>query len=126
MESSRRAVLAAGLALTASGCAVYGKQPANTDETVIGKASEVPVGGAKIFGDVVVSQPAAGQFQALTAICTHQGCKVSGIEGAELSCPCHGSRFNLRDGSVAQGPATQALAAVKIKLSGENLVRLPD
>ena len=28
------------------------------------------------------------------------------LDGLEVVCACHGSRFDLRDGSVKQGPAT--------------------
>lgn len=40
--------------------------------------------------------------------CSHRGCSLSGgeVEGEVVTCPCHGSRFSLRDGSVRRGPAT--------------------
>ncbi|GAA3199585.1 Rieske (2Fe-2S) protein [Actinocorallia longicatena] len=131
METERRAVLAAGVVGAvgaASGCAVYGKKTAATAETVLGKVADVPVGGSKIFTKekVIVSQPTAGTFTALSAICTHQGCPVDKIEGTKVTCPCHGSAFNLADGSVARSPATAPLAPAKVKVSGEDLILLPD
>jgi hypothetical protein len=51
---------------------------AGTAKTV--NASEVPVGGAAIVGDVVVSQPTAGSYKAFSAVCTHQNCLVSRVE----------------------------------------------
>lgn len=130
-ESSRRALLTtgvAGLALTATGCSVYGKkQPAAADPgagTVIGKAADVPVGGSKVFPEakVIVSQPSAGQYVAFSAVCTHQGCTVNRIDGAEAVCPCHGSKFKVADGSVANGPASSPLSSVTVKVSGDDLV----
>ncbi|MFD0634992.1 Rieske (2Fe-2S) protein [Catenulispora yoronensis] len=79
----------------------------------------MPVGGGAILADrqIVLSQPTAGTFKAFTAVCTHQGCTVSSIDKGLISCPCHGSRFHLADGSVANGPATQPLAPVAIKVA---------
>ena len=46
-------------------------------------------------------------FYAIIAICTHLGCTPR-LEGDELACPCHGSRF-ARDGTVLAAPATRPL-----------------
>ena len=52
----------------------------------IGPTSDVPVGGGKIFTaeKVVVTQPTAGDFKGFSAVCTHQGCPVSKIEGEDI------------------------------------------
>jgi len=89
----------------------------------IGKTSEVPVGGAKIFKaeKVVVSQPSKGEFKAFSTVCTHQGCPITKIDGEEIECNCHGSRFAVADGSVANGPATKPLKELKVTAKGEDL-----
>jgi nitrite reductase/ring-hydroxylating ferredoxin subunit/uncharacterized membrane protein len=40
--------------------------------------------------------------------CSHRGCSLSEgeIEGHVITCGCHGSQFDVRDGSVLRGPAT--------------------
>ncbi|HEX8918199.1 MAG TPA: Rieske 2Fe-2S domain-containing protein [Chloroflexota bacterium] len=45
---------------------------------------------------------------ALDDTCVHAGCSLAGghLQGASIVCPCHGSQFDLRDGSVINGPAT--------------------
>jgi nitrite reductase/ring-hydroxylating ferredoxin subunit len=80
------------------------------------KVSDIPVGGGKIFEAerIVVTQPTAGTFKAFSAACTHQGCLVTTVESGKIGCACHGSEFRVTDGSVANGPATKALAAKKI------------
>jgi Rieske Fe-S protein len=89
----------------------------------IGKTSEVPVGGAKIFKaeKVVVSQPSEGEFKAFSTVCTHQGCPITKLDGDEIECSCHGSRFMVADGSVANGPATKPLEELKATVKGDNL-----
>lgn len=88
--------------------------------TVLGPASEVAVGGGVIYADalVVVTQPTKGEYKGFTAVCTHQQCPVTNIEGAEIVCNCHGSRYSIEDGSVISGPAPAALAAEPVTLSG--------
>src|SRR6185312_9519340 len=78
--------------------------------TKLGPASDVPVGGGAVFEnlEVVVTQPVAGRFVGLTAVCTHTGCIVDKVADGLIECPCHGSRYRL-DGTVARGPAPRAL-----------------
>src|SRR3954470_16815901 len=40
--------------------------------------------------------------------CSHRGCSLSGgeLDGESITCPCHGSRLSVRDGSGARGAAT--------------------
>ncbi|MGN6780888.1 MAG: Rieske (2Fe-2S) protein [Marmoricola sp.] len=86
----------------------------------LGPTSAVPVGGGTVFKDqqVVVTQPRAGEFKAFSAVCTHQGCLVDSVSGGEIHCPCHGSAFSAKDGSVVAGPAPAPLPAESIKVSG--------
>lgn len=90
---------------------------------VLGKTSDVPVGGGAVFPDqgVVVTQPAAGQFKGFTNICTHQGCPVANVDGGTINCTCHGSRFSITDGSVKNGPATQPLPTKQVKIEGDTI-----
>jgi menaquinol-cytochrome c reductase iron-sulfur subunit len=55
-------------------------------------------------------------FTAFAVNCTHLGCPVRWIQGAELFlCPCHGGVFN-RDGSVAAGPPPRPLTRYPIRV----------
>jgi nitrite reductase/ring-hydroxylating ferredoxin subunit len=91
----------------------------------LGPTSDVPVGGGKIYSDsaVVVTQPTAGTYEGFSAICTHQGCPVTSIANGTIDCSCHGSKFSIKDGSVVQGPATQALEKVTVAVQGTDLVK---
>ena len=87
----------------------------------IAKTPDVPVGSGVIVGDVVVTQPAAGEFKGFSAKCTHKGCAVNKVADGTIDCPCHGSKFNL-DGSVAKGPADKPLEAKPISVQGDSIV----
>ncbi len=130
----RRAVLVggglaglAGLAVTAcggsgsgaSGMASSGSSPAARRQPTLGATSEVPVGGGKIFtsAKVVVTQPSAGEYKAFSAVCTHAQCIVDQVADGTIDCPCHGSKFSAKDGSVITGPASSPLPSQKISVS---------
>jgi Rieske Fe-S protein len=73
------------------------------------------VGGGVLVdvGDgVVVTRPTASTVKAFSAVCTHEGCTITGVEEGEMVCPCHGSRFRISDGAVARGPARRRLDPV--------------
>jgi Rieske Fe-S protein len=89
----------------------------------LAKTGDIPVGSGKIFASqgVVVTQPTAGTFKGFSAICTHQGCPVTSVDGGTINCTCHGSRFSISDGSVQNGPATQPLPAKDVKVDGDSI-----
>lgn len=89
----------------------------------IASTSDVPDGGGVILGDagVVVTQPEPGEFKAFSATCTHQSCLVTGVTET-IDCICHGSKFSLRDGSVVEGPATEALPERPIRVKGQRIL----
>jgi Rieske Fe-S protein len=93
-------------------------------DTVIA-LDKVPVGGsvaATVAGaPVIVAQPTKGKVVCFSAICTHQGAQVN-TDGKVITCPRHGSLFNAFTGAVEGGPATQPLPAVKITISGTDVV----
>ncbi|MEZ0071212.1 Rieske (2Fe-2S) protein [Planotetraspora sp. GP83] len=89
----------------------------------IAQTSDIPTGGGKILEDkkIVITQPAAGEFKAFSAVCTHAGCTVASVSNGTINCPCHGSKFNIKDGSVAKGPAKDPLAEQKITVTGDSI-----
>lgn len=133
----RRAVVRAGIALPvggvlltacSTGTADDDPAPASTgaadSEGVVARTTDVPVGSATYDrdADVVLSQPTEGEFRAFDATCPHQGCAVSDMLDGELSCPCHGSRFDAATGEVLGGPATEGLTEIGVTVDGTDLV----
>lgn len=83
-------------------------------------ASSVAVGEAVVVGrhtasPVWIVRPDSGRVLGLSGICTHAACPVQFVaQTFELDCPCHGSRFDARNGAVLQGPATRPLPHIPI------------
>jgi Rieske Fe-S protein len=109
---------ASAAASSAAGSA--GSAPA---ANALATTSQIPVGSGMIFSSqqVVVTQPAAGEFKAFSAVCTHMGCIVNQVSNGTIDCPCHGSQYNITTGDVVAGPAPKPLPAKQIKVSGGSI-----
>ena len=112
---------AAGTGAAAGGTGAASAAPANLLTTT----AQVPVGGGKIIDgpNIVVTQPVAGTFKGFSAVCTHQGCIVATIANGTIDCPCHGSKFSIKDGSVVNGPAPSPLPTVAITVQGTSILK---
>jgi len=99
-----------GTPLATINAAVAGR----TVTLTIGASSPLAaVGGAALLqtslGFFLVARTAQDTFTAMTAVCTHEGCTITGFDSASFVCPCHGSAFST-SGSVVRGPANSPLA----------------
>lgn len=116
-----------GVAAALAGCgsgSAGGETPRTESGAVLTTTAEVPVGGGVILSDerVVVTQPAEGEFKAFSAVCTHQSCTVNSVNGGEIACGCHGSRFDATTGEVVGGPAPSPLPEVSISVEGDQIL----
>jgi Rieske Fe-S protein len=102
------------------------KKAAKPAGTVLGAASEIPVGGGTIYkaAKVVVTQPARGQYKAFSAVCTHAGCTMSEVANGTIDCPCHGGQFKITNGAVVAGPPPSPLPARPVKVVNGQVVLL--
>jgi len=70
------------------------------------------VGGAVLVestaGVFLLARTNANAFSAVDAVCSHESCTITGVDGAVYVCPCHGSRYS-RSGQVLAGPAKASL-----------------
>ena len=76
------------------------------------RVAGVPPGGALLVGTVAVFS-VAGRLCATQAACTHRGGPLNegGLDGSTVTCPWHGSQFDVCTGAVVRGPARDAWTA---------------
>jgi nitrite reductase/ring-hydroxylating ferredoxin subunit/uncharacterized membrane protein len=95
--------------------------PGPTEWTAAADASQVPEGRPTrvVVDDTPVLLLREGELIfAIHDRCSHRGCSLSegSLEGSEIVCSCHGSRFDLRTGAVLGGPATSAQPAFQVRV----------
>ena len=64
---------------------------------------------------ILICRRSATEFTALSTICTHEGCPVNAPVDAIITCPCHGSQYDLL-GQVLRGPALYSLTRYPVVL----------
>ena len=58
-------------------------------------------------------------YRALSATCTHLGCRVTWNEGkSQYICPCHGGVYD-REGKVVAGPPPEPLQRVNVRVNAQ-------
>lgn len=86
----------------------------------------VGIGEAHLFNyqgrPAVLLQPTAGEFIALSAVCTHLGCIVKWVDDeGEFLCPCHGGKFSA-SGQVLAGPPPKALENYPVEVVDQDIL----
>lgn len=83
---------------------------------LLARVEELPAGGGLVLSDdhVVLTRSSSDAVHGFSAVCTHQGCPVTGVEDGAIVCPCHGSRFDALSGDVLAGPAPRGLSAIPV------------
>src|SRR5262249_35609186 len=56
--------------------------------------------------------------------CTHRGCSLASgkLDGTTVTCPCHGSQFDVTSGAVVRGPATRPVRSRLVEVKGNDLL----
>ena len=63
---------------------------------------------------IILIKDSEGEFLALSARCTHQGCQVK-VKKQYFNCSCHGSAYD-GYGNVIRGPAQKRLRPFPVKI----------
>ncbi len=88
------------------------------------RASEVAAGQIKLVRvdeENVAVFNVGGTFFATQEACTHQGGPLSEgtLEGNCITCPIHGSRFDVTTGAVVRGPATKPIKTFLVEVKDD-------
>jgi Rieske Fe-S protein len=94
------------------------------DSHDLASVDDIPDGGGIVLSDDKLVLTRDGDaVRCFSAVCTHQGCLVAGVQDGEIRCPCHGSAFDAATGAVIHGPATEPLEAEEIEITDDGQVR---
>jgi len=92
----------------------------------VASCAEVPEGGKKLLdvdGRAIALFNVGGSYHAIDDICTHDGGPLAEGEliGAEIRCPRHGARFDVRTGRPLSFPAIEPVATHAVEVRGDDL-----
>jgi Rieske Fe-S protein len=109
--------LAAGVAVACGGggstpapapvVPVSGPQTTTDTKTALLATPDGTTRDYRNLGGFFLIKDATGIY-AMTTVCTHMGCTVGLPVGSKISCPCHGSQYDLGGGNLL-GPAVSPL-----------------
>jgi nitrite reductase/ring-hydroxylating ferredoxin subunit len=70
-----------------------------------------------IRGNQILLAKVGGEVFGVSNRCPHMGCQLQGgiLSGYILTCPCHGWKFDVRNGQYTENPLT-ALTAYRCKV----------
>ncbi len=77
-----------------------------------------------IAGSKVSVAASGGRLFAFDDTCTHRGCSLGAGElaGTTVTCPCHGSQFDVTSVAVIRGPAQQPVRSRLVEVDGKDLL----
>ncbi len=92
---------------------------ASVDKLPAGSMMGIQVGGK----DILISN-VDNKFYAIGNVCTHASCRLSSgkLKRDRVTCPCHGSTFDVKSGTVVDGPAEKPELAYETKIRGNDIL----
>ena len=96
---------------------------AKTSDLAPGKITLVTVGD-----EYILLSNVDGEFYAIGALCTHMGAMLPDgtLDGEEIMCPWHASRFNLKTGKVTPDAVSKVnVPQYKLQINGEDILVSP-
>ena len=76
-----------------------------------------------VGGERIAVANVSGTLHAFDDTCTHLGCSLADgdLEGTVVTCPCHGSRFDVTTGDVLLGPAREPVRSYSVRVENQAL-----
>ena len=83
-----------------------------------GKLAAFEVGGER-----VALASVEGTLYAFDDLCPHRQCSLAEgrLEGTVVTCPCHGSQFDVTTGERLRGPAVRGVRAFAVRVEAGDL-----
>ena len=80
--------------------------------------------GVEAGGKEIVVVNLEGTVYAIGNRCTHMSCMLSDgtLREGNVTCPCHGSTFDIKTGNVIKGPAKKPEPAYQTKIEREQIL----
>lgn len=77
-----------------------------------------------LAGERVCIVNVEGNYYAIGNVCTHVGGPLDEgtLEGYDVECPWHGSKFDVRSGAPTKPPARQAVPTYEVKVEDNNIL----
>jgi 3-phenylpropionate/trans-cinnamate dioxygenase ferredoxin subunit len=94
----------------------------NMGEVMMAGASSVLSDGhieaLEVAGVKIAVANVGGAIYAFGNTCTHRQCPLANgeLEGTTITCPCHGSQFDVATGAVLTGPAKDPIATYPVRV----------
>jgi ferredoxin-NADP reductase/nitrite reductase/ring-hydroxylating ferredoxin subunit len=78
----------------------------------------------QVHGENICVVNFEGKYYAISNICTHEGGPLADgtLEGFEVECPWHGSKFDVRTGEVMSPPASEPEPTYQVKVDGNSIL----
>jgi glycine betaine catabolism B len=78
----------------------------------------------EVAGEKICVANVEGKYYAIGNVCTHVGGPLAEgtLEGYEVECPWHGSKFDVRSGEPTRPPAKRPEPTYEVKVEGNNLL----
>ena len=97
------------------------------DFVKVATVDEIPSGGMKkvdVNGQQILVANVGGKFYAIGRVCTHTGGPLDQgkLDGNMVTCPWHGSKFDVTSGEVKNPPATEPEPAYEVKVEGSDIL----
>jgi len=93
----------------------------------VGNVKDIAAGQMRVFdveGTKISVTRVGERLYAFDDTCTHRGCSLAKgkLDGTTVTCPCHGSRFDITSGAVVRGPASRPVRSLLVQVEDQDLL----
>jgi nitrite reductase/ring-hydroxylating ferredoxin subunit len=77
----------------------------------------------EVAGNPIAIANVGGSLYGFHNVCTHMGCSLAQgvLDDSIVTCPCHGSQFDVTTGEVRRGPAFEPVVTYPVQTQGDDI-----